>query len=210
MLFRNLLKLKLLNLDLILDFNDNQSTTSSLIFRFLRAKHKAAYDFKKYEDITDIKVKPLRKGESHIIERMKDFLIQIGIPVDDNKVKPLFYLSPAVYNKIKKEKKEGDKIVTVNLSAGAKIRYWETEKWIELIGLILKKYLAFKVILLSTSKDEALRAEIKSKLIETQCPSIKDLTFQDFAAYIQISDILITPDTSAVHIGSALGIPTIA
>ena len=57
-LFWNLLRLRYLNFDLILDFNDNQSTTSSLIFRFLRAKYKAGYDFNKYQNIINIKVNP--------------------------------------------------------------------------------------------------------------------------------------------------------
>ena len=34
------------------------------------------------------------KNESHIIERTKDFLYQMGIPIDDQKVKPFFYLNP--------------------------------------------------------------------------------------------------------------------
>ena len=209
-LFWNLLKLRSIYFDLILDFNDNQSTTSSLVFRFLRAKFKVAYNFKKYRNITDIKINPLRKNESHIIERMKDFLLQLGIPIDDYKVKPFFYLNPTLYAGIKKEKGGDEKIVTVNLSAGAKIRYWEKDKWVELLKLILKEYPSFKLLLLSTTKDESLRKEIHSKLIQTRYPATKNLSVQDFASYIQISDILITPDTSAVHIASALGIPVIA
>ena len=209
-LFWNLLKLRFFNFDLLLDFNDNQSTTSSIIFRFLKAKFKAAYNFKKYKNIIDIKINPLRKNESHIIERTKDFLLQMGIPIDNYKVKPFFYLNPSVYSEIKKEKGENEIIVAINLSAGAKIRYWEKDKWVKLIKLILKEYPAFKLLLLSTAKDESLRNEIHSNFILTRYPAIKNLTIQHFANYIQISDILITPDTSAVHIASALGIPTIA
>ena len=209
-LFWNLLKLRFFNFDLLLDFNDNQSTTSSIIFRLLHAKFKAAYNFKKYENIIDIKITPLRKNESHIIERTKDFLLQMGIQIDNFKVKPFFYLNPSLHTEIKKEKGENEKIVAINLSAGAKIRYWEKDKWVELIKLILNEYPAFKLLLLSTSKDESLRSEIHSNLILTRYPVIKNLTIQHFANYIQISDILITPDTSAVHIASALEIPTIA
>ena len=57
-LFWNLLKLKFFKFDLLLDFNDNQSTTSSLIFRFLRAKFKVAYNYEKYKNILDIKINP--------------------------------------------------------------------------------------------------------------------------------------------------------
>jgi heptosyltransferase III len=209
-LFWNLLKLRFIDFDLLLDFNDNQSTTSSIIFRFLKAKFKAAYNYKKYKNIINIKINPLRKNESHIIERTKDFLLQMGIPMDNYKVKPFFYLNPSVSSEIKKAKEENDIIVTINLSAGAKIRYWEKDKWIELIKLIIKEYPAFKLLLLSTAKDETLRNEIHSNLTLTWHPAIKNLSIQHFANYIQISKILITPDTSAVHIASALGIPTIA
>ena len=209
-LFWNLLKLRLINFDLLLDFNDNQSTTSSLIFRFLRSKLKAAYDYEGYKKIIDIKIKPLIKNESHIIERTKKFLQQIGIPIDDQKVKPFFYLNPYIYSDIKKQKRDGDKIIAVNISAGADIRYWEKDKWIELLKLIIKGFPDFSLLLLSLPKDEALRKEIYSNLNQTQFRSINNLTIQHFASYIKISDILITPDTSAVHIASAFGIPTVA
>jgi len=210
MLFWNLLKLKLLNFDLILDFNDNQSTTSSLIFRFLRSKYKAAYNYEKYKDIIDIKIIPLVKNKSHIIERTKDFLYQLGIPVNEKEVKPFFYLNPIVYKEIREQKRDNEKIIGINLSAGAEIRYWDKDKWIELLRLMFKEYADFSVLLLSLAKDESLRNEIHSEVNKTQTPVIKNLTIQQYACYIQISDILITPDTSAVHIASALGVPTIA
>lgn len=206
----NLLKLRFLKFDLLIDFNDNQSTTSSLIFRFLKANYKAAYDFKKYENIINIKISPLKKNESHIIERMRNFLIQIGISPEEKNVKAFFYLDPSIYSKIKKEMRGNAKLVTINLSAGAKIRYWEKEKWIELVKLIWAEYPTFRLLLLSTAEDELLRQEIHSSLAGSYCPASKILTIQHFAAYIKLSDVLITPDTSAVHIASAFGIPTIA
>jgi ADP-heptose:LPS heptosyltransferase len=181
-----------------------------LIFRFLRSKFKAAYDFKGYNNFIDIKIKPLIKNESHIIERTKDFLHQMGIPIDDKRVKPFFYLNPIVFSEIKKQKRDDGKIIAINLSAGADIRYWGKDKWIELLKHILKEYPNFRLLLLSIPKDESLRKEIYSKLNLIQFPSIKTPTIQHFASYIKISDILITPDTSAVHIASAFGIPTIA
>ena len=210
MLFWNLLKLKFLNFDLILDFNDNQSTTSSLILRFLRSKYKAAYNYEKYKNFIDIKITPMVKNKSHIIERTKDFLCQLGIPIDEKEVKPIFYLNPIVCKGIRQQKRDNEKIIGINLSAGAKIRYWDKDKWIELLRLILKEYPDFNVLLLSVAKDESLRDEIHSEVTQTRTSAIKNLTIQQFASYIKISDILITPDTSAVHIASALGVPTIA
>jgi ADP-heptose:LPS heptosyltransferase len=209
-LFWNLLKLRLINFDLILDFNDNESTTSSLIFRFLSSKHKAAYNYQRYKNIIDINIEPLAKNESHIIERTKDFLHQMGIPINNQMVKPFFYLNSLLYSKIKNQMQGTEKIVVINLSAGADIRYWEKEKWIELLKLIMEEFPGFCLLLVAVPKDEALKKEIYSKLDQTQFPLIKTPTIQHFASYIKISDILITPDTSAVHIASAFGIPTIA
>jgi heptosyltransferase-1 len=206
----NLLKLKFLKFDLILDFNDNESVTSSLIFRFLKARFKAGYNFKRYENIINIKVNPLKKEESHIIERMRDFLIQIGIPVEESKVKPFFYISPSIRSEIEENIDHKGKLIAVNLSAGAKIRYWSKDKWVDLLNSILKEYPSFKLLLLSTPADKVLRQAIYSELSRVQCPGADQLSIQYFAAYIQISNILITPDTSAVHIASAFGVPLIA
>jgi ADP-heptose:LPS heptosyltransferase len=210
MLFWNLLKLKFYSIDLVLDFNDNPSTTTSLIFRFLRAKYKAGYNYQKYENIINIKVDPLRKDETHIIDRMKDFLIKIGIPVNDNKVKPYFYLNPFIDSKVIKKSSSNEKLIGINLSAGAKIRYWNKEKWIKLLNRILLEYPSCNLMLLSLDKDKLLREEILSKLIRSINFNPNGMSIQQFAAYIKKSSILITPDTSAVHIASAFGIPTIA
>lgn len=210
MLLWNLVKLKFLNFDLILDFNDNSSTTSSLILRFLSSKFKAAYNYDIYKNITNIKIRPLEKTESHIIERTRNYLNQMGIAINEKDVKPFFYLDPVALKEIKHQKWDNKKIITLNLSAGAEIRYWEKDKWIELIKLILKVRPGFGILLLSTAKDEPLRKYIQTNIIESISPSVKNLTIQQFASYIKISAVLITPDTSAVHIASAFGIPTIA
>jgi heptosyltransferase-1 len=210
MLFWNLLKLKFYSFDLILDFNDNPSTTSSLIFRFLRAKYKAGYDYQKYENIINIKVAPLSKDETHIIDRIKDFLLKIGIPLNENKVKPFFYLNPSLDTRVNKKSNPNEKLISINLSAGAKIRYWDKEKWIKLLNRILLDYPSYNLILLSMDKDKLLREEILSKLTRSKNSNSNGMSIQQFAAYIKSSNILITPDTSAVHIASAFGIPTIA
>jgi ADP-heptose:LPS heptosyltransferase len=209
-LFWNLLKLKFSGIDVLMDFNDNASTTSSLIFRFLNAKWKAGYNFPKYRDVLNIKVNPLKKDESHIIDRMKNFLLQTGMPVNDDKVKPYFYLNPSILSQIKKELGSSGKIVAVNLSAGAKIRYWDKDNWVNLLNLILKEYPSFRLLLLSAPSDKALRQEIHSKLLRTICPADEQQSIQHFGSFIRLSDILISADTSAIHIASAFGTPVVA
>ncbi|MFA5803632.1 MAG: glycosyltransferase family 9 protein [Melioribacteraceae bacterium] len=199
--------------NMILDFNDNPSTTSALIFKFVSAQIKAGYDFSKYERYINFKVTPIKKENSHIIERMNNFLFQLGIEADEKLVKPFFYLGSEELGEVENELSSVGKskhLIAVNLSAGAKIRYWEIEKWNQLLHLINDSYKNYFFLLLSTEKDRMQQRLLASSLGIENCIEGKLASIQHFAAYIKSADMLITPDTSAVHIASAFGIPTLA
>lgn len=198
--------------DMILDFNDNPSTTSAQIFRFVKARIKVGYDFTKYNRVINYKIKPLRKENTHIIERMKNFLMQLGIDADENLIKPFFYVGSDELAEVQSELMplENQHLIMINLSAGAEIRYWSDEKWISLIRLIQDNNKNFSIILLSTEEDFIHKEKIASALKLEIYNQRMFTSIQHFAAYIQCSKLLITPDTSAVHIASAFGIPTLA
>ena len=199
--------------DMVLDFNDNPSTTSAMIFKFVGARIKAGYDFPKYERYTNFKVAPLKKESSHIIERMNNFLLQLGIEPDEKFVKPFFYVGSDELHEVEKELPQSAKakyVIAVNLSAGAKIRCWDVEKWNQLLRLINQEYKNFIFLLLSTEDDRNLRKQLTDLLGNNLCIQGKHSSIQHYAAYIKSTDILITPDTSSVHIASAFGIPTLA
>ena len=212
------LYLKLLGLfneqyDMILDFNDNPSNTSALIFKFVNARIKVGYDFPKYERYINFKVTPIKKENSHIIERMNNFLFQLGIEADEKLVKPFFYLGSNELTEVKTELSlvsNSKHLIAVNISAGAKIRYWEIEKWNQLLQSINDEYKNCFFILLSAEKDQMQQRQLATSLGTENFIECKLASIQHFAAYIKSSTILITPDTSAVHIASAFGIPTLA
>lgn len=198
--------------DMMLDFNDNPSSTSAMLFRYAKARIKAGYDFTKYNRVINFKIKPLRKENTHIIERMKNFLMQLGLHVEENLIKPFFYLGSDVLAEVRTElmPAENQHLIMINLSAGAKIRYWSDEKWISLISLIQANNNNFSIILLSTEEDFIHKEKIATTLKLKIYNQGMFTSIQHFAAYIQCAKLLITPDTSAVHIASAFGIPTIA
>ena len=199
--------------DMIFDFNDNPSTTSALIFKFVTARIKAGYDFPKYERYINFKVTPIKKESSHIIERMNNFLYQLGIEADEKLVKPFFYLGSDELSDVVRELskvEKGKHLIAVNLSAGANIRYWEREKWDQLLHSINDEYKNCFFLLLSTEKDRALQKQLATSFGDENCIEGKLASIQHFAAYIKSADMLITPDTSAVHIASAFDIPTLA
>lgn len=212
-LYLKLIKLRNEDYDMILDFNDNPSSTSTLIFKFVKARIKAGYDFHKYQRFINFKVTPLEKEQSHIIDRMKTFLVQLGIMVDEKFVKPFFYIGSKELNDVIDELNyygKSNRVIAINLSAGAIIRYWDIEKWKELLYSINDAYKNFNYLLLSTAEDQDLKHRLAVLIRGVNCIEGKLSSIQHFAAYIKSSDILITPDTSAVHIASAVNTPTLA
>lgn len=211
-LYLKLFSMRRENYDMILDFNDNPSATSALIFRFVKARIKAGYDFVKYKRVINYKIAPLQKENTHIIERMKNFLIQLKIDTDENLLKPFFHLGSAELAEVKSELKtvEGKYLIAFNISAGAEIRCWRDDKWISLIRMIQKDFENFSFIILSTDEDLIHKEKIAAELNLDIYNLGRLASVQHFAAYIQCSNLLITPDTAAVHIASAFGIPTIA
>jgi len=212
-LYLRLIGLNKEHYDMILDFNDNPSTTSSLIFKFVSARIKAGYDFPKYELYTNFKVIPLEKESSHIIERMNNFLLQLGIKADEKLVKPFFYVGSKELAEVETELslvKKNKHLIAINISAGAKIRYWQIENWNLLLQLISDEYKNCFFLLLSTETDRLQQQKLASFIGNENCFGGMLASIQHFAAYIKLSDLVITPDTSAVHIASAFGVPTLA
>jgi heptosyltransferase-1 len=209
----NILRLNIQHPDMLMDFNDNPSSTTALIYRFVSAKIKVGYDFKKYSRLINIQIEQLSQENSHIIDRMQNFLKQLGIPINYNLVKPYFYLDSRIFSQIQSEllyiKKE-NKIIAVNISAGNEIRYWKTDSWIELINKIFNTYKRVKILLLSTEEDKNLRDKILFGFNNDRIILGRNKSIQYFASYIKLADLIITPDTSAVHLASAFGIPVLA
>ena len=209
----NILRLNILHPDMLMDFNDNPSSTTALIYRFVSAKIKVGYDFKKYSRLINIQIEQLSQENSHIIDRMQNFLMQLGVLINDNLVKPYLYLDSRIFSQIQSEllyiKKE-NKIIAINISAGNEIRYWKTDSWIELINKIFNTYKRVKILLLSTEEDKNLRNKILFEYNNDSVIAGRNSSIQYFASYIKLADLIITPDTSAVHIASALGTPVLA
>jgi len=212
-LYLRLIELRNEHFDMILDFNDNPSTTSALIFKFVRGRFKAGYNFSKYERYINYKITPLMKEKSHIVERMNNFLIQLGIETDEKFVKPFFFVGSQELSEVEFELasiRMNKQLIAINISAGAKIRYWDIEKWKELLHSINDEYKNFTFFLLSTVEDQVMKHRLAESIRGVNCIAGKLSSIQHFAAYIKSSNLLITPDTSAVHIASAFGIPTLA
>ncbi len=199
--------------DLIIDLNDNGSNTSAFLLRFFNSNAKLGFRFPEQSKYLTHIIEPPDKEKTHLIERYAFLLKESGLPISDEMVKPLIYLDPKIDDDVSrqiKEIKKQFKIIGINISAGAEIRKYTGDKWIDLINFLSKKYPTLKFVILYDMNDEKEARKIVESVDQKIFLNFSGTTFQHFAAKIKNLDLLITPDTSAVHLCSAFQIPLIA
>lgn len=101
-----------------------------------------------------------------------------------------------------------DKIIGIQPGSSAMYRQWNTENFIKLINILLKKYPDIKVILLGSQNEAELLGKIEA-LID---PSYKNrlvpswqLPLKSIPALLSRCDLMITNDTGPMHIAEAVG-----
>jgi ADP-heptose:LPS heptosyltransferase len=95
--------------------------------------------------------------------------------------------------------------VVVNISTPSVSRRWPPEKIIELArGMDTRRA---TMLIASTPEDAELARQIASQAGAGLLPPCRD--FALFVALLDLADIIVTPDTSIVHIAAALGKPVL-
>jgi len=212
MIYPLLLSLRNKRFDLLIDLNDDPSRTSRNIRKILKVKISAGFDFGEKEK-PDIYLKRPDKEKTHIIERLETLLETLDTEFRNTQLRPILYIGKNENNEIKNQLssyKGSFNIISVNLSAGAPIRYWEGKNWIMLIKNIINLSGKWKFVLLSSHKDIYIAEKIRKALPDNIFIPVLSDSFQHYAAYICNSDLVITADTAAVHIASAFNIPVLA
>lgn len=88
------------------------------------------------------------------------------------------------------------------------MKRWKSEYFVEVIKYCQNEYKA-KVIVTSAPNEKKIIEEI-NKLYNKNCLFLSDLSIREFCLLIARYHLLITVDTSAVHIAAATRTPTIA
>jgi len=211
-LYFKILSLRKYKFDVLIDLNDDPSKTSVVLRKFIKSKTTVGYNFDE-KNKPDISVTQQAKNETHIIERMKSLLQAMNVELDEREFIPKIYLGEIEKNEIYEiinRQKNNSKIIAINISAGAPIRYWPVDKWTKLLNKITTTFNQYKILILSTEEDQNIRNRICKNLNSDSLIYQNYYSFQHYASYICYSDILITPDTAAVHIASAFDVPVIA
>ena len=96
-----------------------------------------------------------------------------------------------------------------NLSAGNETRYWPENNTVELLNKIISHDIPNRVILLTTPEDHSKGRRLAENLDGSVIPLPRGLNIIEISAIIKHLDLLISPDTSLVHIARLFRVPVI-
>ena len=194
--------------DLLIDLNDDVSRRSVLALKIINPAHSIAFHNESSRKHFEMTVKTFSKDKSHVVKRLSVMLKAFGIKVLERELKPVVYTDKRIIKELKRlNKSEKEILISVNISAGHVSRYWDKKKWIELIKTLLKLSSRIKIWVLSSPKDKKTREYIISEVNDKRLNEFKKDNLHYFLSAIAVSDLLISPDTSAIHAACAFGVP---
>lgn len=201
-------ELKTRKYDIIIDLFDNPSTTSSYIIRFVKPRYSLGFDKSNSAVYTHIVPLP-DKNNVHIVERIANLLMPFGIEKQKSVLELSFNLKPEERKKAYEIMKSSEKkILGINLSGSSRAKYWGTDKFTEFINEFEIKFTDYKVVIFSMPDYENELNQIISSTSAEKAP--KADTFVEYASYLSVCDLLLTPDTAAVHLAAAFKLPCVS
>jgi len=214
--FKEVMAIRREKFDCVVDMICDDSVTALFLSQYCapgksrigvgKVKHREYYDFN-YDH---------RMGNTgHIIENTLKLLTAFDI--DPNEVSGYAhpYVTPSALARADDFARElrngasGALLVGYNLSAGARTRIWALDKAQELIDCILAYRDDCKVVLMTAPPDRARADELQARLDGRVIQVPPGLNLTEASAFISRMDVLITPDTSVVHIARAFKVPVV-
>lgn len=195
--------------DLIIDLFDNASTTSSIFIKLINAKSSIGFD-KENKNIYTYIVPLPDKRKNHIIERISMILLPFGVNPTEENLAPFYPVDKEKLAIASEEfgRQPGKLLVAVNVAGSDRSKFIGRENLRDLISLCQRFLKEVELILFYTTDYSEEITEISRNSEVLKAPLFKD--FDSYANYLAACDIIITPDTSAVHLASAFKKPCIA
>ncbi len=193
--------------DLIIDLFDNASATSSLFIKLIKSNYKLGIS-KENEYVYSHTVAKPDKNKYHIVERTAALLNAFGIDPSQQSLSLEYEFSQLEISIAKAKMKSGCLLIGFNLAGSSRRKFWGVDNNIALINKIAEYIPKAEIKIFSTEdyRDELNHICSNSNSI----PSPKVSSFHEYAALLSQCGIIISPDTAAVHIAAAAGIPCVA
>ena len=201
-------KLRITKYDLVIDMLENRSTTSALMINAIKPKYSLGIN-KEKNTVYDYVVPALNKLDYHIVRRTSQLLLPFGIIPDLINLELEYTINneELAAAKAKLNVKPGLVKLGINIAGSDRARFWGVEKLTGLIKKINENYGNTAVIVFGTRNYEAELREITNTASALLVPFAD--SFHEYAAMLSTCDIILTPDTVAVHLASAWRKPCI-
>lgn len=199
--------------DLVIDLMDNASSTSALLVSGTNARFAIGVD--KVNRGVYTHVVPLAdQSRVHIVERIARLTWPLGISIEGDDLRLSFPLSDQQRSSARQAlaRDSSERILAVNISGSDTHRMYPEEKMISALCQIREwcrsrsiDDVGMRIMSAPAHADMAKRIAAASGVAVIPPQS----SYGSFAACITESDMLLTPDTSAVHVAAAHGIPSV-
>jgi ADP-heptose:LPS heptosyltransferase len=197
--------------DFVIDLMDNPSATSTVLCALAGGQWNVGLS-KENAYIYDISVSLLSRKENHIVDRLAMLLTVFGIGREDLDLKVHYNVLPEskqfAAEFVNEHDSLGRKLIGINISPGEGTRFWGIENYQALIRWLREQHDRSLVVVLYQPSDKLVAQTITQPFSDVLLSS-ETKTFDQFAALVQRLWVLITPDTSAVHLAAAFSIPSV-
>jgi ADP-heptose:LPS heptosyltransferase len=195
LLFRKLKKEKY---DYWIDPKDHYSGESLFFKRLAKPLNSSGFNRKTKQDYTYSVKSAEEQYDMHVIDRYLDAVSFLKIKATVKR--PVLFLSDQSESELLKylNNHKIKKYIHINISASKAERYWPRKKWIELI----KKIGSDSTLIISADPKDKDFAIVLSESGEN-CFYYQTKSLSDLYSLSNHSEVLISPDTSVIHIASA-------
>ena len=200
-----LLSLRQKSYDYWIDPKDEYSSTSKILERLSGPKLSIGFNIK--DKVFDINLQNFVRGK-HRVDINLASVNYLSEPNEYNTAMPHVDIPPKD-SLIIDGRLEGvkGKFVLLNMSAGDRTRYLKPEVWAELAGKINSD---MNIVLTGLEKDYNNINSVINSVKRSNVFFLKANTIFEFAELIRRCDLLVTPDTSAIHLASCFNTPVAA
>ena len=197
--------------DFVIDLMDNPSATSTVLCALAGGKWNIGLS-KENAYTYDISVPLLSRKETHIVDRLAMLLTVFGIRREDVNLRVHYNVltesKDYASGFLKAHRLRKLTLIGINISPGEGTRFWGVENYQALIRWLRAQHAGSPIMVLYQPSDKPVAQSIAEPFPEVLL-SPETTTFDQFAALVQSLWILITPDTSAVHLAAAFSIPSV-
>jgi lipopolysaccharide heptosyltransferase II len=201
--FTTIFKLQQERFDII--FNVRKAAKEAVVSRFLRGKERWGFDIEKSSWAFNRRIR--YRTDIHIADLYLEFVKVIGgTPVHSGLE---LYFNETEHQTFQRSVTVPERYAVIAPGAGYPEKLWNTERWAEVSDFIIEK-IGMPVVFIGSAGERVLVQSIIEKMNKNPYNLTGMLSIRQVAIAIQKAIFIVTVDSAAMHIGSAVRTPVVA